>query len=295
MKLYQSFIGEQQRSLVSPHAIPFNAEANAGRSQREYELLKTIWSEQSPASREPWGLVSWKFQHKSRVSPDEFIEFSKHQFASGVDCVFINPMIGNEAIYFNVWEQGSDQGHKGLDKILAFLNKKMGPDISGPMGSSCFAFCNYFAANDKFWRRYFEFVEEALTGLDAEAAKSSEVGLVYAGSANYARDSEATMRPFIIERLFSSFIASSPSLSCVNFGYTRTHYRDKFGEQLGEFLHKLSIHKNAAIQARDPASFNSWNDIRLGILQSSAKISVWHLDDPSPFFLSSEYTNFMNC
>ena len=294
MKLYQSFIGEQQRSLVSPNTIPVNAQANTGRNQREYELLKTIWSEQSLSHQEPWGLVSWKFQHKSLISPDEFIEFSKNQFELGVDCVFVNPMIGNEAIYFNVWEQGSDQGHKGLDKILAFLSQSIGPDISGPMGSSCFAFCNYFIANDRFWRSYFKFVEEALSSLDAEAIKKSEIGLIYAGSANYARDSEATMRPFIIERLFSSFIASSPTLNCINFEYETTHYRGKFGEQLGGFLHKLSAHKNAALAARDLTMLESWNSVRLSILQSSAKISIWHLDDPAPFFLSPEYTNFMN-
>lgn len=280
--------------MVSPNAIPFDAQTNAGGSQREYELFKAVWSEQSPAHQEPWGLVSWKFQHKSLISPAEFIEFSKIQFDSGADCVFINPMIGNEAIYFNVWEQGSDQGHKGLDKILAFLSQSMGPDISGPMGSSCFAFCNYFVANDRFWRSYFEFVEAALSNLDAEAIKKSEVGLIYAGPANYARDSEATMRPFIIERLFSSFVASSPSLNCINFEYEESHYRGKFGDQLGRFLHKLSAYKNAALNARDLTVLNLWNGVRLGILRSQAKSSIWHLDDPASFFLSPEYTNFMN-
>jgi hypothetical protein len=294
MKLYQSFIGGQQRSWVSPNTIPFDAQANTGKNQREYELLKVIWSEQSPVHQEPWGLISWKFQHKSLISPDEFMTFSKIQFDSGADCVFINPMIGNEAIYFNVWEQGSDVGHKGLDKIRAFLSQNMGPDISGPMGSDCFAFCNYFIANDRFWKSYFEFVEEVLSSLDAEATKNSEVGLIYAGSASYARDSEATMRPFIIERLFSSFIANSPSLNCVNFEYKVPHYRDKFGEQLGGFLHKLSAHKNVALNEGDPTALRLWNSVRLNILQSPAKIAILHLDDPSPFFLSPEYVDFMN-
>lgn len=294
MKLYQSFIGEQQRALVSPNAIPFDAQANTGRYQREYELLNAIWAEQSPACQEPWGLVSWKFQHKSLISTDEFIEFSKKQFDAGVDCVFINPMIGNEAIYFNVWEQGSDQGHKGLDKIVALLSQKMGADMSPPMGESHFAFCNYFIANDRFWRRYFGFVEEALSNLDTEAIKKSDVGMIYAGSANYARDSEVTMRPFIIERLFSSFIASASSLNCVNFQYKATHYRRKFGEQLGGFLNKLSAYKNAALDARDSVKLHSWNNVRLSILRSPVKMSVWHLDDPAPFFLSPEYTDFMD-
>lgn len=294
MKLYQSFIGEQQRALVSPNAIPLDAQANAGRDQREYELLKAIWTEQSKVQQEPWGLVSWKFQHKSLISCDEFIEFSRTQFEWGVDCVFINPMIGNEAIYFNVWEQGSDQGHKGLDKIVALLNQKMGADLSVPMGISHFAFCNYFIANDRFWRRYFEFVDEALSSLEVEAMKKTEVGMIYAGSANYVRDAEVTMRPFIIERLFSGFIASTPALNCVNFQYKAAHYQSKFGGQLGGFLHQLSAYKNAALDAMDSVKLHSWNNVRLNILRSPLKMSVWHLDDPAPFFLSAEYTDFMN-
>lgn len=294
MKLYQSFIGEWQRSLVSPQAIPFDAGANTGRDQREYELLKTIWSEKSGADREPWGLVSWKFQHKSLISPDAFMAFSKAQFESGADCVFINPMIGNEAIYWNVWEQGSDQGHKGLDKVLKVLDKSMGQALSGPMGIGSFAFCNYFMANAKFWNGYFEFVEQALSVLDAEREKKSEVGLIYAGAANYAPDAEATMRPFVIERLLSCFIAGSPSLHCMSFGYEAKHYRAKFGEQLGGFLHKLSEQKNAALGTRSSEMLQTWNNARANILQSPIRMSIWHLDDPYVFFLSPEYTRFMN-
>ncbi len=294
MKLYQSFIGEQQRAFVSPHAIPFNAQTNTEKNQREYELLKAVWTSQSFGSAEPWGLISWKFQHKSMVSPEAFIEFSRSQFESGADCVFINPMIGNEAIYFNVWEQGVDQGHRGMEKILAYLSEKTGQNMSVPMGTGHFAFCNYFVANDKFWRNYFKFVEEALSSLEAEAIKKSDIGLIYAGSASYARDSEATMRPFIIERLFSSFIASSPSVACVNFEYEIAHYQRKFGGQLGEFLHRLSARKNAALNSADPEMFDSWNSVRTSVLRSAAKINIWHLDDPSPFFLSSEYADFMS-
>lgn len=202
MKLYQSFIGDEQRSFVSPRAIPLDAHRNTGKDQREYELLQLIRAEQSQASDDPWGLVSWKFQHKSLVSVDEFIDFSVEKLTSGFDCAFINPMIGNEALYYNVWEQGIDCGHTGLDKIFAFFKMSIGLQVTAPMGLDSFAFCNYFVATPRFWDKYFKFVEGALSSLETEVAKRSEVGTIYSGSAGYGRDPSLTMRPFVIERLF---------------------------------------------------------------------------------------------
>jgi hypothetical protein len=122
MQLYQSFLGDEQRSLVSSKAIPLDVQNNTGKDQREYELLKRIWAEHSDAG-DSWGMISWKFQNKSAVSVDEFIDFSNEKLASGFDCAFINPMIGCEALYHNVWEQGVDCGHTGLDKIFTFLRR----------------------------------------------------------------------------------------------------------------------------------------------------------------------------
>ena len=50
------------------------------------------------------GLVSWKFEHKSPISLHAFHSFCQTAFAAGADCAFIDPMIGNEAVYANGWE-----------------------------------------------------------------------------------------------------------------------------------------------------------------------------------------------
>jgi hypothetical protein len=291
MKLFQAFIGDEQRSFVSPSAIPFSAHDNTGNDQREYELLKRIWVEQSKAD-DPWGLISWKFQHKSLVSVDEFVDFAAASLTAGADCVFINPMIGNEALYYSVWEQGTDCGHAGLDKIIAFLNKNVGPRMAAPMGTESFAFCNYFVATPRFWNDYFKFVDGALSSLEAEVLNRSEVGKAYSGSASYARAPNTSMRPFVIERLFSSFVVQK-SINCAAFPFTSEHYGLKFGGQLGRFLRALSRLKNSALQSQDKQKLQYWDRARQNILRNGIKVAVWHLDDPLAFFQSRECSEFM--
>lgn len=142
MRLYQSFNGDEQRAHISPIAIPYDVKVNTGRNQREYELFQRIGAEHHE-SREPWGLVSWKFQLKSLVSPEEFYGFANSMFDAGCDCVFINPMIGNEAIFLNVWEQWI-RINRNVTQICNKLKECRNANPFGPMGRAHFAFCNYF-------------------------------------------------------------------------------------------------------------------------------------------------------
>ena len=170
MKIYQAYMNTQQRDFVCQQAIPFDASANSAPDTREYELFKMIHADPSLRDGdEPWGLVSWKFEHKSPVSLGEFHDFCRSAFASGADCAFINPMIGNEAVYANVWEQGIHCAHTGIEKVAYFLEEKMGIHVASVSDVSTFAFCNYFVATPRFWARYFEFIDAALGLLDAEA------------------------------------------------------------------------------------------------------------------------------
>ena len=288
MKLFQSYVNAHQKTFLSEHTIPFDAQNNVENSQREYELFKKIKSSFSEDNPEPWGMVSWKFNHKCLIKPDAFMEFAISRFAAGYDCVFINPMIGNEALYFNVWEQGIDCGHAGLDKVAQFLEKQLGARITALMGKSSFAFCNYFIATPAFWDAYFSFVDHALGLLETEISNKSDVGNIYGGSAHYGRDASLSMRPFVIERLFSSFIVSS-GFKCIGYEYSLTQYQTKFGSQLGNFLFKLSALKNKGINSMDNNVLQKFHEIRCNILKGPFKTTVWQLDDPLAYFLTPEF------
>ncbi|MBU3623834.1 hypothetical protein [Polynucleobacter sp. AP-Latsch-80-C2] len=291
-KLYQSYLGEDERKLLSPIAIPWNVENNTDNSTREYELFKQI-ALANENSHEPWGLVSRKFTNKSLISVEDFVRFADHQFNEGFDCVFINPMIGIEALHLNVWQQGVQCGHAGLERIIQFLEISLGLPITAPMDKNAFAFCNYFIAKPRFWTEYFSFVDKALSTLDQEVLKGSEVGAVYAGTGSYHRDQNITMKPFVIERLFSTFIQNH-LFKVAAFIYDKSFYEKKFGSNFGAFLHQVSALKNLALTLQQANLLAAYDQIRFFIYSNSTYMAtISALDDAPDFFLSNEYARLM--
>jgi hypothetical protein len=278
MKIFQAYVNEQQKKLVDNHSIPLNASWNSGGN--EYELFKYIKNNQGNESDSPWGLVSWKFTAKCQLKIGEFVSFSEKYLRNGYDCVFINPMIGNEAIYLNVWEQGKDCGHHGIDKVETFLTTHFDTNITAIMSNETFAFCNYFIATNKFWDQYFRYIEKALSLLQQESQLKSDIGLAYSSSANYQRNTSLSLRPFVIERLFSSFLHTT-NLKYANYNHKIDHYHKKFGTLLGNHLFNLSTLKNHAISQKQTTQLNNYLEQRKKILHSNYKCVIWELDDPN--------------
>ena len=284
MKLFQSFIGNEQHQFVSPSATAFDASNNTAPDHREYEIMKNI-HDQMDADEEPWGLVSWKFSHKTSISIEDFISFAQDAFDAGKECAFINPMIGNEAIFLNVWEQGIN-AHKKLGVITEFLKNSANLNIGAAMGKKHFAFCNYFAAKPAFWRDWFRYVDSMLEPLESEVRRGTQVGAYYSEPAGYARDSKVSMRPFVIERLFSSFLMTRASESIAEFKHDTRVYTDKFGNQLGRALLELSSTKQLMIETRDKVQLEEWDKKRQRLVREMRSAIVL-LDDPSPLLMGS--------
>jgi hypothetical protein len=293
IKLYQPYMGEDEKSSLPPGVIPWDASSNTDNSTREYELFKQI-SQANTGSSEPWGLISRKFTHKSLLSVNDFARFAEQKLSEGYDCVFINPMMGIEALYLNVWQQGVHCGHAGLEKIIDFLEKSLAIPFNAPMDRNTFAFCNYFIAKPEFWRAYFSFVDQALHLLDQEIIKNTEVGAAYTGTGSYHRDTNITMKPFIIERLFSTFIQNS-QFKIASFSYSKNFYECKFGVKFGEFLFQLSALKNTGLELQQENLLAAYDQIRFFIYSNPTYMaSLSLLDDPPDFFLSKEYAELMS-
>ncbi|MDH5513730.1 MAG: hypothetical protein OEY45_01075 [Gammaproteobacteria bacterium] len=293
MKIYQAYTNAQQKDFVCANAIPFDASGNCASGTREYELFRQIHADAaSHANDEPWGLVSWKFDYKSPISLGDFHRFASNAFADGADCAFINPMIGNEAVYANVWEQGIHCAHTGIEKVACFLQQETGINVATVSDTSTFAFCNYFIARPPFWDRYFSFIEHALGLLDAEAARGSEIGQIYSGSGQYQRDTSASMRIFVIERLFSSFLQQNPGLQVAAYAPTAADFDNKFGVRMGRMLWNFSRLKQRAVETDDISLYNTWDKQRCTLLADYQINIVWNLDDPFAYPLSREYREF---
>jgi len=271
-----STIGGAEINFNHSKILPYNYTIGGG---TEYELFKEIYIKCD--SGEPWGLVSSKFNFKTSIDIKEFYDFALDKLFQGYDCVYINPMIINEAIFANVWEQGVIVGHKGIDLIYNFLIKKNNLKLN-VLSDIEFSFCNYFIANNKFWNGYFSFVDKCILQLEDEARIKSEIGQIYIGSAGYHKNNEMSMRPFVIERLLSLFISLNINNNKINFTrfeHLESHYIKKAGFHYGKLLYNLKCLKKECFQ--DKKSLNLWNFIRSEIINNRSVFhGLLHFDDP---------------
>lgn len=281
--IYQSYIGVKQLREVSEFAIPYDASHNTERNSREYELFKEIFHDRI-SNPNPWGLVSWKFKYKTAISFEEFLNFAELKFKEGCDCVFINPMIGTEAIFKNVWEQGA-LAHKNLNEIESFIMKKLPVSANNIYGKNTFSFCNYFIATPRFWKKYFKFVDSITYLLNKQTREGTRVGSIWSGSAHYSRDLDVTMKPFVIERLFSTLLKIQNDMTICDYKHSKVNYIHKFGTQLGAILFELSELKNKGIVENNEELIKRWHLIRSKIHKSNIRSPIVTLDDP-PLFLS---------
>lgn len=278
MKIFQAYGLESHKHWISKTAIPLSyRDLPPG---TEYDLFKYISS--NNLSDDCWGLISWKFNLKSPVRADTFHEFCKAEFAKGADCVFINPMIANEAIFANPWEQGVLSGHKGMNELyLDLVNKHFLTQLE-VIGTNELAFCNYFVANHSFWSRYFVFVDQILEYLEMQAKSDTKIGLIYKGTAGYRKNLDMSMRSFVIERLFTSFVSQNNDLKVSGYQFAIQDYINKLGYVSGTFCKNLSDIKNFGLLNGNREQLDLWQGKRTKLLSNAVNMGVLiHTDDPS--------------
>ncbi len=247
--------------------------------ESEYQIFKHIRATENP---DCWGLLSWKFELKCCVSICEFIEWAESGLSSGVDCCFINPMILNEAVFADVWEQGELVGHKGMKDIRDYLQERGLIKVSPLMDRSTFAMCNYFVGNRRFWDRYFNFVDKIQLALDAASEQGSVAGEIYKANAGYIKNTSLSMKPFIVERLFSEFAKSNTDLVFSHYSYSPDQYEKKLGRNVGAVCKKLSDLKNRILDVGSFEMYEIWNSGRAKFLEDPNIYHMClHMDDPS--------------
>jgi hypothetical protein len=279
--LYQSYVGGDQRKIVSSECTPFDAGFNNSKDQREYKLFQYLHAELN-AKKDYWGLISWSFKLKTMITEGEFLSFACEKIKNGYDCVFINPMIGNEAVFANVWEQ-SDVVHPGMNLISNFSDINNDLDVKGVYGKSEFAFCNYFIANNVFWTSYLKFVDDIIFKIENQANLNKEFNDVWTGSAQYPKNKNLTIKPFFIERLFSSFLRKKNSFKIAGYDYGLDAYERKFGDGLGGILFKATQLKMKAKNSSLNSDLVVWNKYRTEIINEGLLRTIFKLDDPSNF------------
>jgi len=156
------------------------------------------------------GLFSPKFRLKTGTTGRAFIDFV--QANMDADACMINPFPQMAYFSFNMWTHG-DTFHPGLIERAQKLFDESGVDVNianiGRQGPDTICYCNFWVGTEQFWNEY-------VGGILLPIAEFLEREPNHAVAKSVMVDTQHTVPapflPFIIERLFSTFLSSKNKL-----------------------------------------------------------------------------------
>ena len=219
VSIYQIQYSDEVIGGFDPDFIKYDCRAHPENEKREIAHMQRFFDEGKRKNNNSQyvGLVSPKFNDKSNLHGDEFIQWIVNN--PGYDVYFVNPFPQLQYFHFNVWEQG-EYWHPGLLELADYLFKSANFDIKTkclPRNSSnTLLYSNYWVANERFWWEFMEFVRKFTTAVDSLAKE--EKNKFFALAPHYA---VATYYPFIFERMFSTFLNINKSFRCLPYPYQK--------------------------------------------------------------------------
>ncbi len=205
IKVFQIHFDPAQRRHLDPAFEPLDNRGNPAFLWCEYALMREVF-DRGPANHpdDLIGFVSWRFGAKTLLTGRGFLD--QVELQPGFDCYYVNPFSQWMHQFQSVWHHG-EYWHPGLLGFAQGGFESLGhPDqlIQSIHRSSETAFCNYFVGNPRFWKAFLNFTEPFYRWMDEpgqrdflERSKEHSRGLTY--------------RSYLMERLFSTFIATSRS------------------------------------------------------------------------------------
>jgi len=207
IKIFQIYFQPHQLAALDPAFEPYD---NCGKRSRLYEfgVFARLAQSEDAKGCKLWGAVSWKFGEKAGLTGKDF----KGQIIAnpGYDVYFCNPHEQNEALYHNMWLQG-ETSHPGFISLCTEVFEVAGLPmelLTSMQPAADFAAANYFVATAAFWKEYINFVSRVLIAADRRLSPATRATLYSATADQRGVHGEASYIPFIVERLFSVFLAT---------------------------------------------------------------------------------------
>ena len=256
-KIFQICFEDRQIPLVDPLLTPFDNTSNEKPELREFHSFNRIIDEGFADDLDAWGVFGPRWQSKMRYEANTIKDAVDNN--DGYDVYIFNHARVQNALTANVWEQG-DYFHPGIKQVVrsAFIAGGYDTNALDNVMTDSTCYCSYFVATKAFWLEYIAFLKdikkhlEALTGEDAE---------IYHGSANYSRDPNLNMFPFIVERLFSTFLQMK-EYKVYSQPYDYSVYKNQIND-FSKVLESLYGIKRVVVEKQSQELFEHWNLLRL--------------------------------
>jgi hypothetical protein len=270
ISIFQPFHDESAKQSIDPLAIPLDWLSNPRPELRETAVYFHLRNIQNQITGQYLGLFSPKYALKSIVPLKNFIAFAKDN--PGYDVYFINPFPQIPYQAFNVWDQG-EIFHPGLIE-----SARQCFEAAAVLPSTCFdsrhdkktaLFCNFWIGT----REFFNFFVDKLASIVkfADTDTSFHQSLFKETIHDLAG---APLFPFIAERLFSSIMAESDSISRLAYEYESIQILDMGlpGMNATEFLELKS-----QVDGWDRAA--SWSKEKREFLRRICRLNKAFADD----------------
>jgi hypothetical protein len=203
---------------LDPAFLPVDGRGNSRQETREIGLFLRMFHTGLYRCAQFTGILSPKFNAKSRIQGAQFLEFIRQN--PGYNVYFINPMPQNIYYSFNVWHHG-ELCHRGLMGLAEILFDRAGFDASlivGPRDTNATAlFCSYWIGDEKFWNGYVPMIIRLMETLQDLPASLRERFFVL--DPKYPDPN--SMAPFIFERTFSALLHSCPDVKALAYPHAR--------------------------------------------------------------------------
>jgi len=257
-KIFQICFDKDQISKVDSLMIPFDNTENKFPELREYYNFTKVIDDKLTDDLDAWGMFGPRWKEKLRYDSKDIVEEIEKN--PNYDVYLFNHARIHDALTFNVWEQG-ELFHKGIRQVTALALKNSGYDanvLDAMMTDEVTCYCSYFVAKKEFWNEYLIFLKKIKNELENLPEKEKEI---YNSSANYSRDANLNLFPFIVERLFSTFLMLNRKFKVHAKPYDYSLYEGALKDFTG-VISSLNNMKKLAIKYDSPEIFNNWNLIR---------------------------------
>lgn len=254
-KIFQIFFEPWQRPLIDPLFVPLD---NGGPATEylEFDLFEQLAGSDQTAGAGLWGALSWRFTEKTGLKGADLLRLIDRN--PGFDVYYCNALPQHEALYHNLWAQGETAHPRILELARAFLAAAgLQDETQLLLPSALYSTANYFIGTPAFWSAYVRFVRDAV--LRAERSLPADVRRMLHSRAADERGVHGgcTYMPFIVERLFPSFLRSA--------GSTLTTFKlplDRPEQDMNVHLRLLREMKDAACRSKSNWLAACWVNYR---------------------------------